>query len=360
MSIRLVDAKTVPHIRSQTVYHAVAYEMKPDSPDTIILVRPEQPYVCIGYHQEVDKEVDLDFCREHDIPVVRREVGGGAVYLDENQVFTQWVFHPHRFPLKLEKRFEMHAAPIVNTYRALNIPAYFRPINDIQVAGKKIGGMGAAAIGKAEVLVTSLMFDFDFEMMARVLKVPDEKFRDKIYQSLQEYMTTMKKELGAAPSVSLVKELYLDECRNLLKEEIVPGEFTEAELVQMETLDERFASDEWLHLKGGLIRPAVKIHSGVWVGETSHKAPGGLIRATLRIRENFIDQVTLSGDFTFYPQNYLEKLEKRLLKVPIDESKLLRAVQQFYSEENVQTPGVMPDDWVQTIVSFVKSIPEYG
>ncbi len=55
-SIRLLDMHLVPPVRSQTIYHAVAYALDAESPDTIILVGPTEPYVCIGFHQELDKE----------------------------------------------------------------------------------------------------------------------------------------------------------------------------------------------------------------------------------------------------------------------------------------------------------------
>ncbi|MEJ2556736.1 MAG: lipoate--protein ligase family protein, partial [Anaerolineae bacterium] len=61
--IRVLDLGSVSAVRSQTVYHAVAYAMSEDRPDTIILVSPDQPYVCVGYHQDVEKEVDLAYCR---------------------------------------------------------------------------------------------------------------------------------------------------------------------------------------------------------------------------------------------------------------------------------------------------------
>jgi lipoate-protein ligase A len=77
-SIRLLDLGDVAPLRSQTVYHAIAYAMTEQSPDTIILVSPTQPYVCVGYHQDLEKEVDLAYCQAHGLPVVRREVGGGA------------------------------------------------------------------------------------------------------------------------------------------------------------------------------------------------------------------------------------------------------------------------------------------
>ena len=360
MPIRLIDADTVPPVRSQTVYHAVAYAMTPETPNTIILVAPDAPYVCIGFHQEVDKEVNVDFCREHGLPVVRREVGGGAVYLDSNQVFTQWVFHEEDLPMQVEKRFRLHAEPLVKTYRALDIPAEFHPVNDVQVRGRKIGGMGAAAIGNAEVLVCSLMFDFNFELMARVLKVPDEKFRNKIYQSLQEYMTTLTRELGAAPGKEMVKELYIRECQTLFDDELIPGEFTDPELREMEKLDAKFSSRSWLDEKGGLVRPAVKIHADVWVGETAYKAPGGLIRATVRIRKNRIDDISFSGDFTLYPQDQLRVLEQILLHQPIENEALMDAARKFYEENDVQSPGIEPEDWVNAIADLGASVLRSG
>ncbi len=350
MPIRLVDAGTVPYLRSQTVYHGVAAAKTREVPDTIILVSPEEPYVCIGLHQELEKEVDVVYCEAHDIPVVRREVGGGAVYLDSDQLFVQWVFNAERLPMRLDRRFELFAEPLVATYQALGIEAYFRPINDIQVNGKKIGGTGAAAIGNAEVLVGSFMFDFDFETMARVLKVPNEKFRDKIYQSLQEYMTTMKRELGAAPSAELVKNLYLQKCQEILGDEIVAAKFTDRELQAMQEYDEKFASQAWLQQKGGLRRPGVKIHNDVWVYETAYKAPGGLIRPTIRVRENRIDDIVLSGDFTVHPATRLNDLEAALQNVEVAEEPLTRTVTRFYQESDAQTPGIEPKDWVQAIL----------
>ena len=67
---------------SQLIYHAMALLGR----QALCLVSPSSPYVCIGYHQDVEQEVDLEFCKDHKIPVFRRQVGGGAVYLDGNQL----------------------------------------------------------------------------------------------------------------------------------------------------------------------------------------------------------------------------------------------------------------------------------
>ena len=77
----------VPWEQSQLVYHALPRL----GMEGLILLSPASPYVCIGYHQDVNQEVDLDYCQENGIPVFRREVGGGAVYLDGRQLFYQLV-----------------------------------------------------------------------------------------------------------------------------------------------------------------------------------------------------------------------------------------------------------------------------
>ncbi len=352
MPIRLVDAGSVPYLRSQTVYHGVAWARTNGTPDTIILACPMEPYVCIGLHQEVDKEVDLNYCAQNDIPVVRREVGGGAVYLDRNQIFTQWIFHPQRLPLRVEKRFEFFADPLVATYKALGIQACFRPINDIQVNGKKIGGTGAGAIGNSEVLVGNFLFDFDFTEMAKVLKVPNEQFRGKVHQSLQQYMTTMKRELGAAPSHGMVKELYVQACERVLGDELVVGKFTDVELRAMEAFDAKFTSADWLHQKGGLQRAGVKIHNDVWVYDATRQAKGGSIQMTIRKRNNQIDDISIFPDFKLQPEHSVQALENALLGVELSSDNVRRTIEDVYRQLDIQSPGVQLNDWVQAILSI--------
>ena len=354
-TVRLLDLGDVSPLRSQTMFHAVAYAMTAKTPDTIVLVSPNAAYVSIGYHQDLEREVDLDYCRAHGIPVYRREVGGGAVYLDNGQVFTQWIFHRDHLPASLEERFALYIRPLVETYRALGIPAYHRPINDIHVEGKKIGGTGAAQIGLAELVVGSLMFTFDKRTMARVLKVPSEKMRDKIYQSLEQYMTTMEEQLGYIPDREEVKALYIRKCEEVLGVKVVPGEWTEAEEAMAQELDERFTSEEWLFQKGRLRPPVVKIHEDVYVVEAAHKVPGGLIRVVARLREGHIDDISISGDFTVLPAFAVAAMEQAVRGLRVTRDALIARLQDVYRSLNVQSPGVTPEDFATAILHAAKT-----
>jgi len=353
--IRLLDMGTVPPVRSQTVYHAVAHAMTEETPDTIILVSPARPYVCVGYHQEVDKEVDLDYCRQANLPVYRREVGGGAVYLDHGQVFAQWIFHGEHLPADLDSRFRLYIQPLVDTYKALGIKAYQRPINDVHVDGKKIGGTGAARIGGAEVVVGSLMFTFDKKTMARVLKVSSEKMRDKIFESLEQYMTTIGDQLGTVPERKAVTGLYIQSCSRVLDAEIVPGDLAPAEEAMAVGLDARFATDEWLLQRGSLRQHGVKIHEDVRVVESAYKSPGGLIRVTARLGDGRIDDIAISGDFTLIPSSSLHALEQAARGPGTDQASLLARLNMVYSAHRIQSPGVSAEDFAKAIAAGVEA-----
>ena len=348
--IRLLDLGTIDPLRSQTIYHAVGYAMTDESPDTIMLVSPDAPYVSIGRHQDVDREVDRAVCADLGFDIIRREIGGGAVYLDGNQLFTQWIFAADRLPATVEARFALYCETLVQTYRSLGIEAIYRPVNDIQVNGRKIGGTGAARMDRAEVVVGSLMFDFDILTMSKVLKVPSEKFRDKVYQTLSEYMTTMTRELGEPPPRQAVVDAYLAVCSEALGRPIEAGVLRPDEIALAEELDTRFASLEWLEEGGGLRRPGVRIHEGVRVAEGATKAPGGMIRCVAVIRDDTLDDVGFSGDFTVNPADMPDRLAESLVGCAVAEDTFLQRVTAYYEEVRPETPGVTAKDWVTALL----------
>jgi len=75
---------------AQTFYESVAEAVeRGSSPNTLIMLQPGASSACVGYPQDLEKEIDLDYCRSVGLPVIRRSQGGGTTYLDGNQVFYQ-------------------------------------------------------------------------------------------------------------------------------------------------------------------------------------------------------------------------------------------------------------------------------
>jgi lipoate-protein ligase A len=332
----------VPWQDSQSLYHAAAYLGR----EALFILRPSTPYICLGYHQDARKEIDLEFARRERIPVVRREVGGGAVYLDKGQLFYQLILHKDRPDVPANKAdfFQKFLQPVVETYRQFGIPAVYRPVNDILSNGRKVSGAGAAEIEDSVVLVGNFLLDFNYGMMAKVLRVPDEKFRDKVFKSLSDNLSTFFREIGSIPSTSALAE----DLRS--RYEILLGKFNSREIVDPELrqmanrIIERIDDPEWL-LANDLRQfgdTRLKIREGVYVLQKVVKLPGGLVRATAVCKDGFLSDVHLSGDFFIYPKESIQTLETALDGAPYDEAALERIIQDFYRQNSVESPGISP------------------
>lgn len=344
--MKLYRLGTVSWQDSQLLYHAQPRLGR----EGLNLLSPGSPYVCIGYFQDLEQEVDAAFCRQKDIPIFRREVGGGAVYLDGEQLFYQLIIRKDNplTPASKEAFYRKFLEPPIAAYRALGIPAEYKPVNDIIAGGRKISGNGVAEIGDAIVLVGNLIVDFDYEMMSRVLNVPDEKFRDKVQKTLHENLSTIKRELGSAPDRDELWDLLAEKFTQVLGPLDVETDVDEEWRAKTDELAARFLADEWLYQKR---RPSasreVRIRAGVELRQKMHKAPGGLIRATTEVEDGVIAGVSISGDFFFFPEEKLAELEAALVGVPEAETEAVIA--SFYKQHDIESPGVTPADLAQAM-----------
>jgi lipoate-protein ligase A len=352
MRMRVLDFGAVTALRSQAVYHGLAETVGPGSDPILSLVSPATPYVCVGMHQDIGQEVDQAFCADHGLPIYRRHVGGGAVYLDENQLFTHFVYPAAKAPQRADQLYPMFIEPVLRTYREMGIAANYRPVNDIHVDGRKIGGTGAASIGGATVLVGSFMLDFDTAMMSRCLKVPSEKFRDKLRQTLDDYMTTMVRQLGHLPDRADLKARFLRHCADALGVEPVPDQPTDAEWAAIAQAETELADPEWTDVQHRkLVALGVKIAADTHLTESALKAPGGLIRVHLLDREGAVADLVLSGDFTCLPPGGIDALAGDMTGCPLDLAALTDRAGRSLTDRRIEMPGIEPADIARAILS---------
>lgn len=346
--MRVHDLGRVPWLDSQLLYHA----MPRVGVEGLVILAPVEPYVCIGRHQDPALEIDLAACRQRGLPVFRREVGGGAVYLDGNQVFFQLVLHRDAPAARGGKEafYRRLLEPVAAAYGDLGVPARYRPVNDVVTAdGRKISGTGAADIGDFVVLVGNVIEDFDYDTMVRVLRVPDEKFRDKVHRSMRENLTTLRRETGRAFGWDEIAGAMVRRFAEVLGP-LEPAPLPEEVRAEAARLAPVLTGDEWLARAGRrtAAEREVRIAGDTRVVQRVHKAPGGLVRATLEVRDGRLARVSLSGDFFCYPGDALAGLEDALAGVPLDG--VAAALRRFFADGEVVVPGVAVADWLAALV----------
>ena len=302
--MELFNLGRVPWETSQVLYHALA-ELNRES---LCLLSPATPYVCLGFHQDMEQEVDLEYCRTNRIPIFRREVGGGAVFLDGRQLFFQLILKRENpgAPLKLDAFYKKYLEPVIRVHRRIGIDVQYKPINDLLAGGRKISGTGAGDIGDSIVFVGNLILDFDYDTMSRVLKVPDEKFRDKVKKTIQDNLTTIRRELGedAADRWSEDKlNAMLADAFSRVTGPMEQGVMDDRLTEKMTEIEKRMNNEEWLSRKGKRVPGrVVKVRSGLEVHHKLHKAQGGLMRVDYALEDGIFSPGGHFRGFLFFSQ----------------------------------------------------------
>ena len=337
----------IPWEETQLLYHSLALLGR----EALCLVSPATPYVCIGYHQDLEQEVDLEFCRAHDIPIFRREVGGGAVFLDGNQLFFHLILkHDNPIaPKRIDAFYQKFLKPVIAVHHRIGLQVEYKPVNDLIFQNRKISGTGAGEIGDSIVFVGNLILDFDYETMARVLKIPEEKFRDKVKKTIEENLSTIRRELGAERAdqwdENTLNNMLAEEFQKLLGP-MTPARKDNLLIAKMQAMKSEMMRDDWLFHRGKRVGGrVVKVRSGLEVVQRMHKANGGLIRAEFVVEDGCYKEVAISGDYFCFPKDTVSRLQSSIEDSPTKE--ILKVVTDFYQMGRFEWPGVEIEDWMQ-------------
>lgn len=356
----LVNLGEIDGLETQVVWHATALAVSERARgNTVLLDWPDKPFISCGFNQVIDLEIDLDYCRTRGIPFYRRACGGGTVLLDRNQLFYHPVIHLDTpgIAKQVAAFYKQLLAPVVQTYQDLGVNAQYKPINDIMVGGRKISGNGAATFEAAMILTGNFILEFPRELMARILKVPDEKFRDKVVKSLEAGVTSLKDELGSNPPRDEIIETYARNFEELIGIEFQWGELDERTYEIMDELKQEYQTDEWLFQVSkrspNLIR-RIKISGELQVVQSLYKSPGGLIRLLMEIKHKTINDILITGDFWMSPETTVSAMEETLRGTILDRRKLHETITMFYEQHNIQAPGTTPEDFVAAIMQGLK------
>lgn len=150
--------------------------------EEIFILWRNEPSVIIGRNQNAFSELDVSFAREHDIKVVRRLTGGGAVFHDLGNINYTFI-SPDVDGGSLN--FARFCEPIVRALRALGLDASLSGRNDILAEGRKVSGTAQCVRSGHVMHHGTLLWDADFSAMAGVLRPDTEKLAAKGIKSVR-------------------------------------------------------------------------------------------------------------------------------------------------------------------------------
>jgi lipoate-protein ligase A len=243
--LRFIDAGLCEPLAFHAVYAGVAAAMCPDDPPVLVWGR-SLPHLTVGATQHIA------LSKHCPVPVVRRPLGGGAVWVDEEQWNCIAVI-----PLREVKSWpgewtEYLLAPMRRVYSEFGVPVEVES-QDLWCRGRKIAGTGAASVGDSAVMGSSFLMRFSPERFAECLRLPGVP-RQWVIDGLREAITDWSAQ-GPVPADSTLKSAFGDALRDAWGREPVDSVPTAIESVRIADAYHELQAEQFDLVDAGGILP---------------------------------------------------------------------------------------------------------
>jgi lipoate-protein ligase A len=203
--------------------------------------------ISIGYFQSLVDEIDLDACKRLGVDYVRRITGGGAVFHDAELTYSIVVPESHpAIPTNILKSYGRICGAVMKGLQQLGIPSEYAPINDIVTNGRKISGNAQTRKLGTVLQHGTVLIDVDVQTMFSILKVPNEKIKDKLIADVKQRVTSIRHYLGKTPSFFHVAEAMKQGFEEEFTVELVEGTLSDEEWSLAQQFEqESFSTKAW-------------------------------------------------------------------------------------------------------------------
>ncbi|RJR51794.1 MAG: hypothetical protein C4576_03355 [Desulfobacteraceae bacterium] len=302
------------------------------------------PSVIVGKYQDIEAALRLERCKARGIEFNRRSTGGGTVIMGPEIVALGLginVDYPGLRNSGVSGVFQSMGEVLSKALDRIGVSSRFRAKNDLEVDGKKIAGLSAAAeTGKSLLFHTSFLVDFDVELMTDIMNTPLVKLSDKGYNCFSRRMTTLREEVGRDVSVSTAMDIIqtaFEEQFGISFERDEPDEWEKSTIDRF--IRKRYTNPEWIFSHK---------HPRSRMGVGRLKTRGGLLEVYLSLSGGSIENVVITGDF-FSTSEDIGRIESVLKWTSAREENIRENLDRVWREDMIY--GVDVDTLTKAILN---------
>lgn len=269
-----------------------------------------RPCIVVGKNQNTRQEIDQEYCDEHDIQIVRRISGGGAVYHDLNNLNYTIISSEdtnHKFD------FKSMSQPVIDALAEMGVDAQFTGRNDLQIGDQKFCGNAQYVRGNRVMHHGCIMFDVDLSVLSKALKVSKDKIESKGMKSVRSRVTNIKPHLE---DQSYTVEDFANKLRDFMDQKYGMKEYhiTEEDEAKIQAImKEKNNSWEWVYGT-----------NPDFTTQRNRRLPSGKVEAHINVDKGYITNMKFFGDF--FGTNDVSELANKLIGTQYDKKSIKKVL----------------------------------
>ena len=156
--------------------------------DDLFFLWQVEPTVIFGRNQVIESEVNMDYCRQHNIQFYRRKSGGGCVYADMSNLMMSYITRSDEVTTTFSRYMQM----ICQMLTDLGLPATSTQNNDVLIGGRKVSGNAFYHLPGVSIVHGTMLFDTDMQHMLNAITPPSTKLDKHGVQSVRQRITLLR------------------------------------------------------------------------------------------------------------------------------------------------------------------------
>ncbi|MFC6464599.1 lipoate--protein ligase [Marinilactibacillus sp. GCM10026970] len=262
-------------------------EIELDEP--ILLFYINDNAIIVGKNQNTFEEVNTDYVNQHDVTVVRRFSGGGAVYHDLGVLCFCFITKDDGDSFRDFKKF---TSPVIDALHKMGVEgAELKGRNDLVIDEKKFSGNAMYSKNGRLTAHGTLMFDSEIEAVVGALKPKKHKLESKGIKSIRSRVTNIKPYLNDDYQYMNAKNFREKLLLNIFDvsevSEVKEYKLTESDWEKIDKFAETYTANwDWNYGKS----PKFDL-------ERSERLSVGTVEVKLNVNRGIIQDIKIFGDF---------------------------------------------------------------
>ncbi|MEG1581293.1 MAG: lipoate protein ligase C-terminal domain-containing protein, partial [Bacteroidaceae bacterium] len=234
-----------------------------------------EPTVIFGRNQLIENEVNLDYCRTHNVQTYRRKSGGGCVYADKSNVMFSYI----NFGESVSFTFDKYIRLVTHTLQQLGINAKTTGRNDICIEGRKVSGNAFYHIPHRNIVHGTMLYDTNMQNMVGSITPSNEKLVSKGVESVRQHIALLKEHT----------DLSLTEFMTFVRQHLCESEITldDKAVASIREIEKEYLSSDFIY--GNNPRYSITRHKRI--------ENCGEFETRIELKNNVIKNINMMGDY---------------------------------------------------------------
>jgi lipoate-protein ligase A len=270
----------------------------------------------------------MDYVKEHNISIVRRITGGGAVFNDEGNFNFSFIRCNADDGFADFKKF---TDPIIAALKKLGVQAELSGRNDLTIEGKKFSGNAQCKYKDKVLHHGTILFSSNVYELTSALRVKDIKLNSKGIKSVKSRVVNISDFLKVPMSIEEFREYLFNEVLSNTENAKV-YHIKKENLLEIDSIaEEKYATWQWNFGNNP--------HFNM---EREKRFLGGIVQASMDIHKGKIQDIRIYGDF--FSEKDVLQVENALKGLNYEYKVIYEALKGFNMDEyfkNISFENIM-------------------